>query len=70
MRDCFEQYLRGETYDHIRMDLLFNIYGIFAPFRSDDMDEKGAGTIAADRGRDGSGFPSAGTGKQTPADGT
>ena len=50
MRDCFEQYLRGETYDHIRMDLLFNIYGIFAPFRSDDMAEKGAGTIAADRG--------------------
>ena len=30
MRDCFDHYMRGETYDHIRMDLLFNIYGFSA----------------------------------------
>ncbi len=30
MRDCFDHYMRGETYDHIRMDCLFIIYGFSA----------------------------------------
>ena len=26
MRDCFDHYMRGETYDHIRMDLLCGLW--------------------------------------------
>ena len=41
MRDCFDHYMRGETYDHIRMDLLFNIYGFSASVWKDTVGRDG-----------------------------
>lgn len=54
MRDCFDHYMRGETYDHIRMDLLFNIYGFSASVWKDTVGGDSKKPAVPDEKRDGS----------------
>lgn len=70
MRDYFDRYMRGETYDHIRMDFLFNIYGLSASVWKDTVGGDGKTPAVPDERRDGSVRQTAGIGKQTQAAGT
>ena len=69
MRDCFDHYMRGETYDHIRMDLLFNIYGFSASVWKDTVGRDGKTPAVPDEKRDGSVGKTAGIGKPAQAAG-
>ena len=62
MRDCFDHYMRGETYDHIRMDLLFNIYGFSASVWKDTVGGDSKKPAVPDEKRDGSVGKTAGVG--------
>ena len=53
MRGCFDHYTGG-TYDHIRMDCLFIIYGLFASVWPDEVAGEAMGAVAPDQGRNGS----------------
>ena len=64
MRDCFDHYMRGETYDHIRMDLLFNIYGFSASVWKDTVGRDGKTPAVPDEKRDGSVGKTAGIGNR------
>lgn len=70
MRDCFDHYMRGETYDHIRMDLLFNIYGFSASVWKDTVGGDSKKPAVPDEKRDGSVGKTAGIGKPAQAAGT
>ena len=67
MRDCFDHYMRGETYDHIRMDLLFNIYGFSASVWKDTVGGDSKKPAVPDEKRDGSVGKTAGVGKPAQA---
>ena len=54
MRDCFDHYMRVETYDHIRTDLLFNIYGFSASVWQDTVGGDSKQPAVPDEKRDGS----------------
>ena len=69
MRDCFDHYMRGETYDHIRMDLLFNIYGFSASVWKDTVSGDSKKPAVPDEKRDGSVGKTAGIGKPAQAAG-
>ena len=69
MRDCFDRYMRGETYDHIRMDLLFNIYGFSASVWKDPVGGEGKAPVVPDERRDGSVRKAAGIGKPSQTTG-
>ena len=51
MRGCFDHYTGG-TYDHIRMDCLFIIYGLFASVWPDEVAGEAMGAVAPDEGMD------------------
>ena len=70
MRDCFDHYMRGETYDHIRMDLLFNIYGFSASVWKDTVGRDCKTPAVPDEKRDGLVCKIAGIGKPAQAAGT
>ena len=69
MRDYYDHYMRGETYDHIRMDLLFNIYGLSASVWKDTLGGDSKATVVQDERGNGSFRQNAGTGKQTQTTG-
>ena len=69
MRGCFDHYTGG-TYDHIRMDLLFNIYGFSASVWKDTVGGDSKKPAVPDEKRDGSVGKTAGIGKPAQAAGT
>lgn len=68
MRGCFDHYTGG-TYDHIRMDCLFIIYGLFASVWPDEVAGEAMGAVAPDQGRNGSCVTTESSREPAPSDG-